>query len=144
MVIVINGISTPSLAKIQKGRLKIKTRPLSEPMWTHVFPSCFLCLPALFTIITIIDIINSILLLVTSCFSLSPICDDLMCIYRNHFKCVLEKFVRLLYIHYLVIFKIRSDNVNSTKMIEWKNEDKPKFIQMVSFREEFGSYLELR
>lgn len=67
-----------------------------------------------------------------------------MCIYRNHFKCVLEKFVRLLYIHYLVIFKIRSDNVNSTKMIEWKNEDKPKFIQMVSFREEFGSYLELR
>ena len=67
-----------------------------------------------------------------------------MCIYRNHFKCVLKKFVRLLYIHYLVIFKIRSDNVNSTKMIEWKNEDKPKFIQMVSFREEFGSYLELR
>lgn len=38
--------------------------------------------------------------------------------------------LRLLYIHYLVIFKTRSDNVNSTKMIEWKNEDKTKFIQM--------------
>ena len=99
-------------------------------MWTHVFPSCFLCLPALFTIITIIDITNSIILLVTSCFSLSPICGDLMCIYRNHFKFVLEKDVRLLYIYYLVIFKTRFDNMNSTKMREWKNEDKPKFIQM--------------